>query len=94
MHHDGRIKDRTTGIKGCRGPHNVGSSPLFARDVDELEPSNEDRTGDLHEIVGSWPTIIARSWLSMRLHRIGRFAIIARFFIKRCFIFLCISTLD
>ena len=61
-------QDRTTEIKGGRGSHDMGSCPLFARDVDVSDPSNQDPTGDLREIVGSWPTIIARLWLSIHLH--------------------------
>ena len=40
MHRDGPIKDRTTGIKGDRGPYDVASCLLFARDVNESEPSD------------------------------------------------------
>ena len=37
MHHDGLIKDRTTEIKGDRGPHDVGLCPLFVRDMPTVE---------------------------------------------------------
>ena len=39
MHHDGLIKGRTTGIKGDRGPHDMGLCPLFVHDVDASWPS-------------------------------------------------------
>ena len=51
MHHNGLIKDRTTGIKGDCEPHDVGSCPLFARQVDVSKSSDQDRTGDLRGIV-------------------------------------------
>ena len=42
-------------------------------------------SSDGRKIVGSWPTIIARSWPSIGLHRIGRSAkIVAISLIKRC----------
>ena len=47
MHHDSPIKDWTTVIKGDHGPHDVGSCPLFVRDVDASWPSKKpslDRT--------------------------------------------------
>ena len=43
MHHDGPIKDPTTEIKEDRGPYDVGSCPLFARDVDVSGASNPHR---------------------------------------------------
>ena len=56
MHHDGPIKDRTTGIKEDCGPLDVGSCPLFASDVDASESSDPHRTGERQRdrgIVGS-----------------------------------------
>ena len=44
MHHDGPIKDQTTEIKEDRGPHDVGSCPLFSSDVDASGLSDVDRT--------------------------------------------------
>ena len=46
MHHDGSIKDQTTGIKEDRGPLDVGSCPLFASDVHTSESSDLHRTGE------------------------------------------------
>ena len=46
MHHDGPIKDQMMEIKEDRGPHDVGSCPLFASDVDTSESSDLHRTGE------------------------------------------------
>ena len=67
MHHDSLINDQMIESKEDHGPHDVGSCPLFVRDVDASESSNQDRTGKLCMIVGSWPTIIAQSWPSICL---------------------------
>ena len=85
MHHDSPIKDRTSGIKGDRAPYDVTSCQLFAHDVDESEPSNQDQTGELREIMGSWSTIIKRSGPLICLHRIERSAIFSDFFYKTVF---------
>ena len=55
MHHDDPIKDQTTKIKGDHGPHDMGSCPLFARDVDASKSFDQDQTGDVRGIVGSCP---------------------------------------
>ena len=41
---------------------------IVGRHVEASRLSDEDRTCAFHGIVGSWPTIIARSWPSIGLH--------------------------
>ena len=51
------------------------------RHVDTSGASDEDTKGDYHAIMGSWPTIIARSWPLIGPHQIGRPANFARHFL-------------
>ena len=63
----------------------IALSAIVGRHLDTSESSDQDRTSDFCKIIGSCPTIIARSWQSIGLHRIGRSAIFAAISsIKQC----------
>ena len=68
-------------------------SVIVGRHVDASESFDQDRTGNFCRIIESWPTIIARLWPSIYLHRIGRSTIIARCFYKTVFsLHLCLNS--
>ena len=46
MHHDDQIEDWTTEIKEDRGPHDVGSCPLFTSEVDASGASDPHQTDE------------------------------------------------
>ena len=61
----------------CELNHDFGDR---GRHVDVSGASNQDQSSNKCGIIGSWPTIIAQSRLSIGLHRIGRLVIFARHF--------------